>query len=139
MTMAEIVRSLDFQTDSAVRQFLARIGDQFDVVGAIVYGSRARGTHRPDSDADLAVLLKGERQRFMTAKKAMADVAFDVMLDTGILVSPLPIWLDEWNVPDDYSNPALLKNIVKEGIKVVKDTNSGRVVTGYPLNQGRNK
>ena len=116
--MAEIVRTLDPQTDSAVRQFLARIGDQFDVGGVIVYGSRARGTHRPDSDADLAVLLKGDRQRFVTVTKAMCDVAFDVMLDTGILVSPLPIWLDEWNAPDDYSNPALLKNIEKEGIKL---------------------
>jgi predicted nucleotidyltransferase len=38
------------------------------MAGAIVYGSRARGTHRPDSDADVAVLLRGEHQRFLTAK-----------------------------------------------------------------------
>ena len=28
---------------------------------AILYGSRARGDHKPDSDADIAVILKGER------------------------------------------------------------------------------
>src|SRR5260363_277875 len=55
---------IDPQTEAAVRRFLALIADRFDIAGAIVYGSRARGTHRPESDADVAVLLKGERQRF---------------------------------------------------------------------------
>jgi predicted nucleotidyltransferase len=110
------MKTLDAQTELAARAFLSRISEQFPVDSAIVYGSRARGTHRPDSDADLAVLLKGEHQRFMTTKLAMADVAFDVMLDTGVLVSPLPIWLDEWASPDDYSNPLLLRNIQREGI-----------------------
>ena len=118
------MKMLDQQTEFAARQFLSRIRDQFVVDSAIVYGSRARGTHRPDSDADLAVLLKGEHQRFLKTKLAMADVAFDVMLDTGILVSPLPIWLDEWNAPDDYFNPLLLRNIQREGIPLRTKENS---------------
>jgi predicted nucleotidyltransferase len=85
---------------------------------AIVYGSRARGTHRSDSDADVAVLLRGEPQRLLDTKLDMATTAFDVMLDTGILVSPLPIWLVEWDHPEDYSNPALLRNIDREGIRL---------------------
>lgn len=86
------------------------------MIGAIVYGSRARGTHRPDSDADVAVLLNGEHLRFLTTKLAMADVAFEVLLDTGINISPLPVWVDEWEKPENYSNPALLRSIAKEGI-----------------------
>ncbi len=85
---------------------------------AIVYGSRARGTHHPDSDADVAVLLRGNHQRFLPTKLDMADVAFDVLLETGILISPLPIWLDEWEHPDDYSNPTLLRNIDREGVRL---------------------
>lgn len=109
---------IDHDTEKAARRFLELIAGRYDIAGAIVYGSRARGTHRPDSDADVAVLLRGEHQRFLTAKLDMADTAFDVLLETGILVSPLPIWLDEWERPQDYSNPALLRNINREGVRL---------------------
>lgn len=101
-----------------MRRFLALISERYDMAGAIVFGSRARGTHRPDSDADVAVLLRGEHLRFLTTKLAMADVAFDVLLETGIAISPLPVWLDEWEHPETYLNPTLLGNIAREGIRV---------------------
>ena len=85
---------------------------------SIVFGSRARGTHRHDSDADVAIILNGEHQRFLTTKLAMADLAFDVLLETGINISPLPIWLDEWEHPENYSNPTLLRNIANEGFRL---------------------
>ena len=109
---------IDQLTEAAVRRFLALIASRYDMAGAIVYGSRARGTHRPDSDADVAVLLTGEHQRFLSTKLAMADVAFDVLLETGVNISPLPIWLDEWEHPETYSNPSLLQNIAREGIRL---------------------
>ena len=109
---------IDHDTETAVRRFLALIAGHYDMAGAIVSGSRARGSHRPDSDADVAVLLSGEHQRFLTTKLAMADVAFDVLLETGINISPLPVWLDEWEHPENYSNPALLKNIANEGFRL---------------------
>ena len=70
------------------------------------------------SDADVAVLLREEHQRFLTVKLDMADIAFDVLLDTGILISPLPIWLDEWEHPEHFANPALLRNIEREGVRL---------------------
>ncbi len=109
---------IDHDTEEAVRRFLTLIAGRYDMAGAIVFGSRARGTHRPDSDADVAVLLSGEHQRFLTTKLAMSDVAFDVLLETGINISPLPIWLDEWEHPENYSNPALLQNIASEGFRL---------------------
>lgn len=109
---------IDHATEQAVRRFLARIAGQYDMAGAIVYGSRARGTHRPDSDADVAVLIKGAHQRVLTTTLAMADVAYDVLLETGINISPLPVWLDEWEHPERHSNPGLLRNIAKEGIRL---------------------
>ena len=109
---------IDQDTEKAVRRFLALIAGSYDMAGAIVFGSRARGTHRPDSDADVAVLLSGEHQRFLTTKLAMSDVAFDVLLETGINISPLPVWLDEWEHPENYSNPALLQNIASEGFRL---------------------
>jgi hypothetical protein len=48
----------------------------------------------------------------------MADFAFDVLLETGILIQPLPIWEQEWLHPEGYSNPQLLAAIKKEGIQL---------------------
>lgn len=109
---------IDCNTEEAVRRFLALIATRYDIAGAIVYGSRARGTHRPDSDADVAVLLKGEHRRVLPTTLAMADAAYDVLLETGIDISPLPVWLDEWEHPENYSNPALLHTIAREGIRL---------------------
>lgn len=116
--LMELTKTLDRNTEEAVRRFLARLANRYDMAGAVLYGSRARGTHRPDSDADVAVLLKGEHQRVLPTTLAMADVAYDVLLETGINISPLPVWLDEWEHPETYSNPALLYNIAREGVRL---------------------
>lgn len=110
--------TIDPATERAVRLFLEQVGASYDVAGAYLYGSRARRTHRPDSDADVAVLLRGEHRRFLTTKLAMADIAFDVLLETGIDISPLPVWMDEWEHPETWSNPRLLENIAHEGIRL---------------------
>lgn len=117
-TVGLFMNCIDQETENAVRRFLVLIAPQYDTAGAIVYGSRARGTHRPDSDADVAVLLRGEHQRILKTTLTMADAAFDVLLDTGINITPLPVWLDEWEHPENHSNPALLENIAKEGVRL---------------------
>lgn len=110
--------SLDQDTEIAARKFLAKIARTYDFAGAILFGSRARNDHRPDSDADIAILLKGKPASFVSTKLAMADVAYDVLLDTGIRIQPLPIWESEWLHPDEYSNPSLLHAIDRQGIRL---------------------
>ena len=109
---------IDEETEGAVRSFISRITSRYDPAAVILYGSRARGTHRPDSDADVAVILKGQRQPVLTTALAMADVAYDVLLETGINIAPMPVWLNEWEFPETHSNPVLLHNIAKEGIRL---------------------
>jgi len=112
------IETTDPATQQAVRLFVERIAAQYPIRTAILFGSRARRTHRPDSDADVAILLSGEHRRFLATKLAMADVAFDVLLETGINISPFPIWEDEWDHPESYANPELLKNIAQEGMRL---------------------
>ena len=110
--------TIDSDTARATSLFVQRIASQYDMAGPVLFGSRARQTHRPDSDADVLVLLRGAHQRFLPTKLAMADVAFDVLLETGINISPLPVWMDEWEHPETYSNPLLLKNIANDGVRL---------------------
>ncbi|MDD5298407.1 MAG: nucleotidyltransferase domain-containing protein [Rhodocyclaceae bacterium] len=107
---------LDRETEQAARAFAERVGAGYDMAGAILFGSRARQSHRPDSDLDVAILLRGEHQRFLPTKLAMSDIAFDILLETGINISPLPIWLDQWEHPETAPNPALLANVAREGV-----------------------
>jgi predicted nucleotidyltransferase len=80
---------IDRNTEQALQRFMALASQHYRTRGAILYGSRARGDHDPDSDADLLVLLEGEHQRFVTTKLAMTDLAYDVLLETGLYISPL--------------------------------------------------
>ena len=89
---------------------------KYPVIEGILYGSRARGDHQPDSDADIAVILRGERGDRAAASLDMAGIAFHVMLKTGVMVQGLPLWEDELRQPDTFSNPVLIKNILRESI-----------------------
>lgn len=109
---------IDVETLSAAHAFMEAVAQRYDMIGAILFGSRARKSHRPDSDADVAVLLHGQPGRFVATKLAMDDLAYDVLLHTGIRIQPLPIWEEEWKHPEAYSNPRLLVNIEREGIRL---------------------
>jgi predicted nucleotidyltransferase len=106
----------DEETLHTARLFLERIRRRYEMTRAILFGSRARQTHRPDSDADIAIVLRGESGRFLPTKLDMADIAFDVMLETGVRVQPLPVWEGEWAHPERHPNPRLIENIASEGI-----------------------
>lgn len=38
--------------------------------------------------------------------------------EMSTLISPLLVWLDEWEHPENYSNPELLRNIAREWVRV---------------------
>jgi len=110
--------ALDAETERAARVFMQRIEGKYSPIEGLVYGSRARGDHKPDSDADLAVILKGERGDRYKVSGDMAGIAFDVMMETGVLVSALPLWEEEFRQPERFSNPALIANIKREGLRI---------------------
>jgi predicted nucleotidyltransferase len=106
----------DSETMGAVREFVRRVASLYSVKVAILFGSRARGTHRADSDLDVALVLRGPRGNLINTSLEMADIAFDVLLETEVYVQPLPIWEDEWEHPETHSNPRLLENIQHDGL-----------------------
>lgn len=92
------------------------VSEQFEVTQLVLFGSRARGDYKSDSDTDVAVILRGEPGDFLETKLTMAGMAYDVLLETGVRIQPFPVWETEWENPASYSNPALLRNIAREGI-----------------------
>lgn len=110
--------TLDPATEQAVRVFLRQLEGKYPVVEGILFGSRARGDNQPDSDADIAVILRGMRGDRYKVSGDMAGIAFDVMMETGILVQALPLWESELKQPERFSNPALIENIKREGLRL---------------------
>jgi predicted nucleotidyltransferase len=106
----------DPELAAALIAFVQKIVSFPGFVSAILYGSWSRNEHHPGSDVDVAVLLAGISGEFVKTKFALNDIAYDVLLDTGIRIQPLPVWQSEWDNPDQYSNTQLLRNIAKDGI-----------------------
>jgi uncharacterized protein len=109
---------LDAQTQHAAKTFLKHISSRYPFREALLFGSRARNTHTDQSDADIAIVLKAPHGDRAAAVKDMAAIAFHVMMETGVMVEALPLWADEVEHPETFSNPALINNILREGIRL---------------------
>lgn len=81
--------------------FVGAVGEAYGArLHAIhLFGSRARGDARPDSDYDVAVVLN-DLGDYWTERLRLADLAYDQMLARDIHVQAHPFGIDEWAAGD---------------------------------------
>lgn len=115
---AETSGRVDPQTRRAVDAFLRHLDGRYPIREVILFGSRARQTHTHESDADLALVLDWEKGDRMKVGLHMADVAFDVLMETEVLIQPLPLWATEYESPETFNNPALIEAIRRDGLRM---------------------
>jgi predicted nucleotidyltransferase len=103
---------------SALRDLDGRLRQRFgcNYVRLILFGSRARGDNRPDSDADVAVILRGPIENRWSVKRQIIEDTYPILLDTGLYIQPWPLEERELDDPERSPNPALVRNILHEGI-----------------------
>ena len=65
-----------------------------------LFGSRALGTHRPDSDLDLLVVLHEEGE-LLSELDTLCAVAEPIRLSSGVFVDGHPTTLDNLEASDD--------------------------------------
>jgi uncharacterized protein len=80
----------------------------------ILFGSRARGNAAVDSDWDVLVLTEAVSPEI---EERVFSALFDVELDENIIVNPLVLPRDEWNIKR-YRNHPIHDTVEAEGILV---------------------
>ena len=109
MSQTGAAHRIDAVLDSFLRRITAVRGD---VVHLYLYGSRARGDHRPDSDYDVFVVL---RERNRATIDALYDAVVDVVCETGSLVSLKIVSRENFKRSMAVGNP-LVANVLHEGV-----------------------
>ena len=69
-------------------------GDRLERV--VLFGSRARGDHRPDSDYDIAVFIRNPEGLAQELDR-LADVTLSILDDTGAVISAKPFEAGAWH------------------------------------------
>lgn len=70
--------------DEYVGRLRRELGDE--IVELRLFGSKARGTATPESDIDVLVVVESATP---DVENRIVDLAFDVNLDHGVLISPV--------------------------------------------------
>jgi len=90
-----------------------RYGD--DLLRVRLFGSKARGDYRDESDLDLLVVLRMEQGDYRRHWNELVDLAWDIQLAYGIIISF--ILRDETNYAKMQRDQLLLaRNIERDGV-----------------------
>lgn len=101
-----------------MREFADQVRSAFAADDIVLYGSRAKGDHRKESNANVAVVLRGlEASEETDILLALSDVAYDVMLRHNIRISPMPIAIERWKTRDQQKDCRFLADIAEYGIR----------------------
>ena len=97
-----------FNIDEGLIQSIQAIGRNYAVEQIVLFGSRARGDHKPVSDIDLAIFLLPESNCKGQLTSDIEDLNTLLKIDTIFI--------------NDNVDPKLLENIKKEGVLLYERT-----------------
>jgi uncharacterized protein len=100
----------------ALESFVAAVREHYGsrLRGIVLFGSRARGDQKPDSDADVAVIIEDGAWEFWQEKMKLADLAYEPLVELGLRIQPWPISASSWQNPSVHHNPKFVEAIRRD-------------------------
>jgi predicted nucleotidyltransferase len=98
--------------DPALERFRAAVDMIFGprIERVVLFGSRARGDARADSDYDIAIFLKDFTDRRREVLR-LVPVVTDIIEDSGVVIHPMPFRAGAWR-----DRTPLMHEIRRDGI-----------------------
>jgi predicted nucleotidyltransferase len=81
------------------------------IAKVVLYGSRARGDARRNSDWDLAVFIRGRPTT--RDRSVLSGISYDLMMETGALIQALPFPAVHWRLNDSF-----YRNVREDGVAI---------------------
>lgn len=110
--------SIDPVTRDALALFkkilIAKYGEHLKSL--YLFGSRARGDHRPDSDADVAIFLDQVTDP-IGEQFDLIDQGYDILLNTGVNIQPWVFAQASLTDPLHHRAPHLIRTVRREGVQ----------------------
>ncbi len=109
---------MDSQSEAAAQEVKAALAQAYgDRLAALyVFGSRARGDHRPDSDLDLAVILRNASPSLASVDDALLEVIYPIEIDRGVHIQAWALAADDAGQPSTAFRSRLAETVRREGI-----------------------
>jgi predicted nucleotidyltransferase len=102
-------------SDAVLENISTAIHKQDPTAQAFLFGSRARGDNKPDSDWDILILINNQTVTSEIEDK-FRDVLYSIELESGQIISAFIYPKLFWQKNLRYS--PLYKSVKKEGIKL---------------------
>jgi len=107
------------RTNIALQAFKAILVRRYGrhLEAALLFGSRARGDHRLDSDADVAVFLDTVADPIQE-QWDLIDESYPILLSSGINIQPWVFEADSLTHPEGHRASQLIKSVQKDGVRI---------------------
>jgi predicted nucleotidyltransferase len=98
--------------DPILRRFRAALNEVYAerIERVVLFGSRARGDARSDSDYDVAVFLRDLRG-FGKEAETIAEIETDILAETGVVINALPLQAGSYR-----ERTGLMKELRQDGL-----------------------
>lgn len=107
--MPNSISKIILEFNKEIRKIL---GDRLKRI--ILYGSYARGDYNEKSDIDLMILTDLSFEEIEKYRDDISDIAFEIELKTGIMISPILKNIDHYN--SKINIIPFYKNVKMEGV-----------------------
>jgi uncharacterized protein len=89
--------------EAVLKRFRKAVGEAYGdrLERVVLYGSRARGDHRPDSDYDIAVVIK-QCGRLWDELGTLSEITTTILIDTGAVISAKPLIAGSYNASTGF-------------------------------------